>query len=276
MKSLMLKLLTILALISVNLNANNEEEQVLSFFKDAISASKQYSLDNIQVTNKQDLDDVKGFRAYSVKIDLKLEGKDKIITLNDMVFTNGVVFSKDFLYLDTRTSIKDAIAPNADASFHKESHLIEGSRNAQHKLLVFSDPLCPSCMELLPELIDFVRANPKQFGLYYYNFPLSIHEGAKTLVKATMVAKKSDKNIIKKVYQEAFDFDKTDEVSVLEAFNKAMGTQLTLEDINKQEIVSLMEKDIKKAKDIMVRGTPTLYIDGKKDVTKQAYKDMVK
>jgi protein-disulfide isomerase len=272
----MLKLLTILAITSVSLYANSEEEKILNFFKEAVSSSKQYTLENITIVNKQDLEEVKDFRAYSVKIDLKLEGKDKKITLNDIVFTNGVVFTKDFLYLDSRNSIKDNLSPDVDNSFYDKSHLIEGSLNAKNKLLVFSDPLCPSCMDLIPDLIQFVRANEKDFALFYYSFPLSSHVGSKTLVKASIVAKKSNKDLLINMYNEAFDLEKTDEPSVLETFNKAMKTNLSLEDINRQEIVEMMENDIKKARNLMIKGTPTLYVNGKKDLTKKIYKTMVK
>lgn len=275
-RSLTLKLLMSLAILSINLHAVSEEDKVLDFFKEAINSSSQYTLTNIKILNKQDVKEIKDFRAYSVKIDLKLVGKDKTISLNDIVFTNGSVLSKDFLFLDSRRSIKDNISPDIDESFYNQSHFIEGSFEAVNKLVVFSDPLCPSCMDVIPDVIKFVRAHPKDFALFYYNFPLSIHKGAKTLVKASIVAKKFNKDVLLKLYEEALDLEKTDEVSVLALFNKIMGTKLTLEEINQKEVVDFMESDIELAKDYMVRGTPTLYINGKKDLTKIAYKKMVK
>jgi protein-disulfide isomerase len=132
-------------------------------------------------------------------------------------------------------------------------------------------------MEVIPELIHFTKENSKDFALYYYNFPLSIHKGADTLVKAMIKAKQDGvKDITLKVYEEVFELEKTDEQSVLDTFNKAIGTKYTLAQIDTKEIRAILEQDIQKAKDILVKGTPTLFINGKRDMSKKAYKDMVK
>lgn len=277
MKSLTLKLLTILVALNISLWANPEEEKVLSFFKNAIAASADYELKKIVILKKEPLEEAKGFHAYFVKIDLTLKAKKKDISISDIVFTNGEVLTKDFLYLETKKSMKNSLTLDVDASFYDKAHLIEGSIEAKNKLLVFSDPLCPSCMEVIPELIHFTKENSKDFALYYYNFPLSIHKGADTLVKAMIKAKQDGvKDITLKVYEEVFELEKTDEQSVLDTFNKAIGTKYTLAQIDTKEIRAILEQDIQKAKDILVKGTPTLFINGKRDMSKKAYKDMVK
>jgi protein-disulfide isomerase len=93
-----------------------------------------------------------------------------------------------------------------------------------------------------------------------------------------MIKAKQDgvKDITLKVYEEVFELEKTDEQSVLDTFNKAMGTKYTLVQIDTKEIRAILEQDIQKAKDILVKGTPTLFINGKRDMSKKAYKDMVK
>jgi phosphate transport system protein len=56
--------------------------------------------------------------------------------------------------------------PKIGKQYYKEEYLIAGDREAKHKLLVFSDPLCPNCTTVLPELIKDANKNPKILALY--------------------------------------------------------------------------------------------------------------
>lgn len=277
MKSLMLKLLMSIAILSTNIYAVSDNEKIIDFFKEAIANSKNYELKDIQIVKSEPVAKARGFQAYFVKMVLLLKTQNKEIVLNDIVFSNGSLIAKDFLSMQNRKSIKSRLTLDVDATFYDKEHLLEGSFDAKNKLVVFSDPLCPFCMEYVPEIIHYVKEHPKDFALFYYNFPLSIHPGAKTLSKAIMYAEEQGiKDVTLKVYEEAFDVVRANPQSVLDAFNTFMGTKFTLEQINQKHIQSRLDNDMRRGNSIMIKGTPTLFINGKIDLTKQAYKTMVK
>jgi len=276
MKSLMLKLLMI-GLSSSFIFANVTGDKLLRFLSKSVQATKSYKIKNISLTGSQNIQEIPGWKVYFIKIDLDLVGKNKSITITDKIFTDGKIVSRDLLSMDSARSIKHNFAPDFDKKFYDNEHIIAGNANATNKLAIFSDPLCPFCIGFMPELIDFVNKYPDQFVLYYYHFPLNIHPNSKTLIKASLAAKKEGlKNVDKRVYEEAFDFDKKDDQLALNAFNKVMGTKLTLEDINKKDILQRIEDDMKIVNALGLNGTPRLFTNGKLDSHRTMYKKLLK
>lgn len=276
MKLLMLKLLMI-GLSSSLLCANTTEVKLLKFLSKSVQATKNYKINNIELTGNQDMKNVSGWKVYFVKIDLDLVGKNKTISITDKIFTNGSLISRDFLDIDTAKSIKSSFVPDFDKKFYNKINIIAGNSDAPNKLAVFSDPLCPFCMDFMPELINFVQMHPEQFVLYYYHFPLNIHPNSPTLIKASLVAKaKGIKNVDLKVYKEAFDFEETNDKVVLDAFNKLMGTSIKLEELNQKDILKHMEDDMKIVKDLGLNGTPRLFTNEKIDNKRSIYKNLLK
>jgi len=280
MKSLTLKLLTSLLLSSSLLLAGDIalDKKVLDFLNKSITTGVEYKLKNVSIVDVQDFDKIAGWKVYFVTIDLDLAGKNKTISIKDKIFTNGDIVSKDFVYMDSRKSIKDDLFVQFDQKLYKKSNLIAGQFEAKNKLVVFSDPLCPFCMDFMPDVIDFVQKHPKDFALFYYHFPLSMHLNSKTIVKASIVAKREGvEDVIKKVYESVFDFEKNkDDKLALSAFNEALGTHITLEQINKKDIIDEMQIDIDAAKKLMISGTPTLYVNGKLDKQRELFANFTK
>jgi len=276
MKSLMLKLLTIA--LSINtLFAGTAEDKVLKFLSKSVHATKSYNVKNIKLDGSQDMKDMPGWKVYFVKIELDLVGKNKSITINDKIFTNGKIVAGDFLNISDARSIKNDFVPDFDNKFYNDKNIIAGKKSAPNKLAIFSDPLCPFCIGYMPEIIEFVKKYPDQFVLYYYHFPLNIHPNSKTLIKASLAAKKEGmRDVDLKVYEEGFDFDKKDDQLALDAFNKAMGTKFTLEDINKKDILDSIEEDMKIVNKLGLNGTPRLFTNGKIDNHRNMYLKLLK
>ena len=279
MTSLMLKLLTIIALSSVSLFANNENDaKVVSFLQKAIATNENYTFDKVVILKKEEMKEPLGWMVYFVRIDLKLTKQEgKKLSVNDIVFTNGKILSKDFADINSGRSLKGRYSLDMDVRAYNKEHLLAGKLNAPHKLVVFSDPLCPFCMDFVPEVIADVEKNPETFALFYYHFPLNIHPAAPTLVKAMILAEeKGDKEIVAKVYKEFFDIKESDEKVVLDIFNKALNKNFTVEQINQAHILKQLNDDQDLATNLMVNGTPTIYFDGKKDDTKRSYRNFIK
>lgn len=276
MKSLMLKLLTI-ALIASFANANALDNKVVNFLQKSISTAKSYKVKSIIVQKSEDIKDMAGWKVYFVKIELDLVGKNKTITIPDKIFTNGQLVTKDMSDINTGRSIKNRFSLDFDEKFYRSTNIIAGVEGAKNKLVVFSDPLCPFCTGYLPEVIEFVKKHSKEFVLYYYHFPLSFHPNAETLVKTGMIAQKLGiKDVDKKMYEEVFDFDRKDDKLVIDEVNKLFGTKITLEDLKNPEVIKHLEDDKKIASEIGVNGTPTLFVNGKMDKTRNAYKKLLK
>ena len=283
MRSLMLKLLTtIIAFSSVSLFAADSsvdlDTKVTTFLQKAIAPNESYTFEKVVILKKEEMKDISGWMVYFVRIDLKLTKQEgKKISVNDIIFTNGKILSKDFSDVNSGKSIKGSFSLDVDSSAYTKEHLLAGNFNAPHKLVVFSDPLCPFCMDFIPEVIMDVEKNPETFALFYYHFPLNMHPAAPTLVKAMLLAEKQgDKEIVKKVYKEFFDIKESDEKVILDIFNKALNKNFTVEQINQATILQQMNADLELANNLMVNGTPTIYLDGKKDDTKRNYRKFIK
>lgn len=283
MRSLMLKLLTtIIALSSFSLFAadvNAElDQKVTTFLQKAIAPNENYTFDKVVILKKEEMKDLSGWMVYFVRIDLMLTKQEgKKLSVNDIIFTNGKILSKDFADINSGRSIKGVYSLDMEASAYNKEHLLAGNFNAPHKIVVFSDPLCPFCMDFVPEVIADVQKNPETFALFYYHFPLNIHPAAPTLVKAMILAEeKGDKEIVSKVYKEFFDIKESDEKVILDIFNKALKKNFTVEQINQAHILKQLNNDQELATNLMINGTPTIYLDGKKDDTKRAYRKFIK
>lgn len=278
--SLMSKLLTILTIGSLTLFAGKDvNDEVTSFVKRSIAVSQQYKVKNVRVVSKNELEDLEGWSVYFFKIDLELvKQKGKIITITDSIFSNGKYISKDFTIIQGGGSLKKTVSPEVDPKLYNKEHLIYGNYEAKHKILVFSDPQCHFCLDIVPDVMDFVEKHDKDFALFYYHLPLEkLHPAAATIVKATLAAeKKGYMNILKRVYLEDIDIRTKDQQKILDLFNKKLKTDITIEDIKKEDIKKRYIEDIEAARGLMVSGTPTVFVNGKKDPTRMSYTKLLK
>ncbi len=278
--SLMLKLLSIILISNTLIYAKTTEEKVISFINKAIKTGNRYKFNKAEIIHKEAVPSNKNWNAYFLKIDLSLPNKNKNISVKDIIFSNGKLISKDFININNGRSIKGSFSFPATPEMYDKTHLLIGNANAKNKLIIFSDPQCPFCMEYVPELLEWMKKHTKNFALYYYHFPLSIHPTSKSLVKAELAAEKlgimSDFDLSMKVYTELFDFKDNSEASVLKEFNRIFKTKLTKKQINTKDILDRINGDIRVANNLMIRGTPTLYVNGKKDPTRSLYKKLAK
>ncbi len=275
--SLMLKLLMIwissvvFVFAGTNSNAGTAKQQIQKFLNTSIKANKNIKVLRFKIAKVVTLKDVPGWKAYILTINIKLlKQKGRVITIKDALFSNGKYISRSFVDLKTKKKLKDSLLrnfmPNANSSYYDKEHLLYGSSNAKYKVLVFSDPQCPFCIEFVPGLMKFVKKHKQNFALYYYHLPLSIHPTSATIVKAEIFAEnKGDKNIAQKVYSVDFDTKTNDAKTVLAKFNKEMKTNITMADIKSKKVLNRYNEDLQRAGQLMVNGTPTVFINGKYD-----------
>ncbi len=281
-----LLILTLLssAVVSAKSTANEKvEKDIIAYVKKAINVNKNFKLKEIRVGQSATVDTLPNWKVYFLDIDLEVEKKkkkkDSIMTVHDKIFSNGTYIVRDFINMKTKSSLKDHMAPDLDAkAFYKADHLLYGNADAKMKIVAFSDPICPFCQSYMPKLLKAAKEHPDKIALYYYHFPLTmLHKEAPTVIKAILVAEKQGvKNVVEKVYAAKFELNTDDDKKILKAFNKAIGTHITEKDINAQDILTHYSEDIEAGGKLMISGTPTIYVDGKKDYSRNKYKEILK
>lgn len=271
---LMLKSLVIALLISSSLQANITNKEVENFLIKSFSNNKSIKSIKIKVMSKTDVKSMKGWQALIVEVNAILKKDDRKIKQKMVWFSNGVVMTQDLINLKTGNSLKDLVTPIFKDEYYKKSNLIYGNPDAKHKVVIFSDPLCPFCRSFVPNAIKFMKKEPNKFAVYYFHFPLpSLHPAAVELVKAAYVAQmQGEKNVILNLYKVKLDNPKERNVSkILKAFNKTFNTNIKESDINTKYVQEHYAADLMIADKLMVQGTPTMFLDGKVDKTKKKY-----
>jgi len=273
--SLMLKLLTILLLSSSILLSASTNEKIEDFLEEQFSGNKGLSSIEVEVVDVIKLDKLEGWNAYIiiVQADMKQQNKTKNIKQRMILFSNGETITRELTDLNSGESFVDLVKPDFKPQQYKKENLIYGNANAKHKVAIFSDPLCPFCREFVPKAIETMKKKPDTFAVYYYHFPLErIHPAAVPLVQAAAAAElQGVKDVVLNLYKVEVDPREKDVKKVLAAFNKTMKTNISLKDLGKKEVLLHLNSDMDIAENLMVSGTPTLYLDDKIDKTKRKY-----
>ncbi|RXJ97823.1 disulfide bond formation protein DsbA [Arcobacter sp. CECT 8986] len=271
--SLTTKTLLISSLLFSSIYANSIDDKVISFEKKRFSSNKRVEIKDLSISMKKELP-VKGW--YGFVIDVNAQIANKNLNAKDTLFSNGEVIAPELVDMKTGKSFKEMMTPELTSIYYSKKRLIAGKDNAKDKLVVFSDPLCPFCIEFMPNVIEYVKKHD-DIALYYYHFPLlQIHPASKIIVKAMLVAKqKGVKDIELKVYKANFTKymtpEEKDASKILKTFNKLINTDIKLSELNNKTIDEEVFTDINMGENVMVEGTPTIFVNGKQDKTKLEY-----
>ncbi|MCG3675479.1 DsbA family protein [Aliarcobacter butzleri] len=271
------KILSLSVILSASLFAN--DTTVVDFEKKRVAQNPNVKVKDVKVNTKKDLP-LAGWNGYILDVEAIVQ--EKSLKVKDILFSNGDYIALDLIDAKTGKSLKDLVTPNLTSNYYDKTKLIAGNHNAKDKIVVFSDPLCPFCMEYIPEVINYVNKNSNSIALYYYAFPLvQIHPASEALSKIIEVAKnKGVKDIELKAYktdwETYFSPKENDEKKILEAFNKELKTNIKLEEIASKDINEKLSKDMSMGEEVMVTGTPTIFVNGVKDTTRELYKTLGK
>ncbi|WP_151950216.1 DsbA family protein [Aliarcobacter butzleri] len=271
------KILSLSVILSASLFAN--DSTVVDFEKKRVAQNPNVKVKDVKVNTKKDLP-LAGWNGYILDVEAIVQ--EKSLKVKDILFSNGDYIALDLIDAKTGKSLKDLVTPNLTSNYYDKTKLIAGNHNAKDKIVIFSDPLCPFCMEYIPEVINYVNKNNDSIALYYYAFPLvQIHPASEALSKIIEVAKnKGVKDIELKAYktdwETYFSPKENDEKKILEAFNKELKTNIKLEEIASKDINEKLSKDMSMGEEVMVTGTPTIFVNGVKDTTRELYKTLGK
>lgn len=276
--SLMLKLLITTLLLSSTLFANNVEKTVEKFLKKSFKSNRNIVSLKVEILEKIAVTKLEGWDAFIVSIDatLKAKPKNRQVKQKMIWFSNGSLITQDLVDMKSGNSLKDLVAPTFKPEHYKKENLIYGNIDAEHKVAIFSDPLCPFCRTFVPRVVNEMRKQPKKFAIYYYHLPLtSLHPSAVALVKAAIVAElQGHKDVVLNLYKVQVNSREKDVKKILAAFNKTLKTDIKPADINSTEVIKHYKSDIEISEALMVIGTPTMFFDGKIDKSKNKYKEV--
>lgn len=159
-----------------------------------------------------------------------------------------------FLYRDSKS------IPYADHSL-----IVGDPTNCKHKMAIFTDPQCTFCKKFVPEFLELASKN--EMCGYHFCFPLDFHKDAASMCKylelALHYAKPSEKlKIITDFYKNVSNADESE---------KYVFDLLAKKNIPKEKLYNFLVKETERyladsktiGKNVGVRGTPSVFIDGK-------------
>ena len=280
--SLMSKLLSLAVVTTLTISAGTDTDDVKSYVENHMIKNAQVKVTDVDIISSKVLDEPKGWEVYFLNIHANVK---KSPTVFDKVTVPETLFVKDgfvvptLINLETGEDLKTVLKPELKKEAYDEKHLLAGNKDAKHTLVVFSDPLCPFCRTKIPEIYNAVKENPETFALYYYHFPLlRIHPVSDIITRTMLVADDrglgSDK--IMELYTLKVDAHEVNATKVLGEIKKQFNLEVTEEEINEEKISKQIVSDRDMAAKSMVSGTPTVYLDGKWDPSRNKYKTLIK
>ncbi len=144
-----------------------------------------------------------------------------------------------------------------------EGSPFKGPENAPVIISLFTDFQCPYCAKLVPILEEVLESFPKEVKLVYKNFPLRSHTYAVDAAKAAMAAHNMGNfwefhDLLFKNYNQ-LNREKIDAIRAELKLDKKSFDQ----HVNDPKTLAMIRNDYRVGIDVGVRGTPSLFINGK-------------
>jgi len=274
--SLMSKLLMSTIAITVALSADMSEKDLTKYFKKYIVKNPSAKVVGVDILDIRRVKDHKEWKAYLTIMNINHQGKD--VAVPQTVFVNGDLIASKLVDFKRNMDYGKEIKPKVPNSLYDNAHLLFGNRDAKHKILVFSDPQCPYCMEVVPEIIKATKEHPETFALYYYHYPLlRLHPVSGVLVRIMYIAQELGRmDVVERLYSLQINPHETNVDKIIEAVKKHTGFVVTKESLDDKKVLDAIEHDEKSANRMMVTGTPTIYMDGEWDKMRDRYKLFIK
>lgn len=139
-----------------------------------------------------------------------------------------------------------------------------GQENAPVVIVEFSDFECPYCGTVGPLLDEALAKYPKEIKIVFKQFPLAMHRQAKPAALAALAAHRQGK------FWQYHDllFDNQKSLSETKFTEIARKTGLDLEKFNQDyrssQVQQALERDLADAQLAGVRGTPTIFVNGRR------------
>jgi thioredoxin-related protein len=266
---------TIVATVTLNASSVPDNKKLVKYIKKSVVKNPQVKVKGITLIESKTHKDLPGWTVLLTTMDLEYQGKE--IHAPETMFVKDGLITGHLINLKTGNDYRDNIKPTVPASFYDDAHLLFGNKDAKHKVLIFSDPQCPFCQEVVPEIFKAAKENPTKMAVYYYHLPLlRIHPVSDVLTRVMHVAQHEGKaDVVEKLYSLKIDVKETDTAKILAAVKTHSGYEVSEEKVNTKKVKEAVKADEVAARKMMVGGTPTIYIDGEWDKMRDGYKKLV-
>lgn len=156
------------------------------------------------------------------------------------------------------------------------SSFINGPKDAALTLVEFSDFQCPYCAQLAPTLDSIAKVFPKEVRVVFKHFPLSFHAQSRGAHAAALAAGKQGK-FFEYRYLLAPEFRNLSDTLYIGLAKKL---KLNVEQFKKDMVLDSADEltintDLALGQQVGVRGTPTLFGNGRK-VQDRSFDGLVK
>jgi len=276
--SLMSKLLmsTVLATVTLSANAQPDNKTLLKYVKKAVVKNPQVKVNGVTIIESKTHKNLPGWTILLTTMDLEYQKKD--IHAPETMFIKDGVITGHLVNLKTGNDYRDEIKPTVPSSYYDDAHLLFGNKDAAHKVLIFSDPQCPFCQEVVPDIFKAAKENPTKIAVYYYHLPLlRIHPVSDVLTRVMHVAQHENKmDVVEKIYSLKIKPQETNMTKILAAVKSHTGYDVSADTLNAKEVKEALKADELAAGRMMVSGTPTIYVDGEWDKMRTGYKALIK
>lgn len=141
---------------------------------------------------------------------------------------------------------------------------IRGPEDAVITITEFSDYQCPFCSRVEPMIAEALKEYPTQARFVYKHFPLtSIHPNALGAAQAAAAAQKQGK--FWEMHDLLFQNQRALQPEKLKEFAQQIGLDVPQfeKDMNSDAVKKEVEADMQEARRLGVRGTPTIFVNGK-------------
>jgi hypothetical protein len=262
--------------VTLSANAQPANKQLVKYVKRSVVKNPQVKVKGVTVLESKTDDRLPGWTILLTTMDLEYQKKE--IHAPEMMFVKDGLITGHLVDLKTGNDYRDNIKPSVPQSYYDDAHLMFGNKDAEHKVLIFSDPQCPFCQEIVPEIFKASKENPTKIAVYYYHLPLlRIHPVSGVLTRVMHVAQHEGKmDVVEKIYSLKIDPRETDMKKILAAVKSHTGYSVTAAQVDAKEVKAAMHADEIAASKMMVSGTPTIYVDGQWDKMRDGYKKLIK
>jgi len=276
--SLMSKLLmsTVLATVAISANTQPDNKLLVQYIKENVVKNPEVKVNGVTVIESKISKELPGWNILLTTMDMEYRGKD--VHAPEMMFIKDGLITGHLVNLKTGEDYRDTIKPTVSFAYYDNAHLLFGNKDATHKILIFSDPQCPFCQDVVPKIFKTAREHPKEIAIYYYHLPLlRIHPVSDVLTRVMHVAQEEGKkDIVEKIYALKINPQERDVTKILAEVKTQTGYSISAAKIDEKKVKDALKADEEAAGRMMVSGTPTIYIDGEWDKTRDGYKKLIK
>ena len=140
---------------------------------------------------------------------------------------------------------------------------VRGRADAPVTIVEFSDFQCPFCSRVHPTLLRLLEEYPDTVRLVFKHNPLSFHQGAPLAHRASLAADRQGRfwEMHDKIFGSNRDLSRS--TLIEHARDLDLDVAQFTRDLDSEELVALLDREVAEANRLGVTGTPTFFINGR-------------